>query len=280
MNRKTGAAAWGFRELSLEEQLKMCSELHVSCLELGIANAPKDLPEDASDKQIQKAVRLYQEYGIELNCAATGNDFTCGTKEEICTQTEKVKRVIEICQKAGIKYLRIFAGFSPVAEVTGERWDNMIAALNETADHAEKCGVVLAIETHGGVNTFEDGVEHFASVSTEKEPLKRMLREIRKNICFVFDPANLAAVGHENLEEIYELLKDRIAYMHAKNFVRLSSGHLDPSAVGNGIFDWEMFMKLCSAYSGEILVEYEKPETLREGTLESIRSLEKWGTEK
>lgn len=278
MSIKTGAAAWGFRELSLEEQLRLCREMEIQILELGIANAPGDLPEDASDEQIQETVELYQKYGIKMNCAATGNDFTRGTKEEIKAQTEKIKHVITICRKAGIGCLRIFAGFSPAAEVTGERWENMITALNEASDHAEKCGVTLAVETHGGVNAFTDGVEHFASVSTEAELLGKMLNEIRESICFVFDPANLAAAGHEDVNELYELLKDRIAYMHAKNFIRLPSGHLDQAAVENGIFNWEAFMKQCSSYSGEMLVEYEKPETIREGTLESIRSLEKWGT--
>lgn len=277
MSFKIGAAAWGFRELPLEEQLKMCRELGIRSLELGIANAPDDLPEDASDEQIQEVVRLYQKYEMELNCAATGNDFTCGTREDVLVQIEKIKHVITICQKAKISCLRIFAGFSPVAEVTGERWDHLIMALNAVAEYAEKCGVTLAVETHGGVNGFEDGVEHFASVSTEVETLQKMLSEIRENIRFVFDPANLAAVGHEDLKELYELLKDRIAYMHAKNFIRLSSGHLDQAAVEKGVLNWETFMKQCSDYSGEMLVEYEKPETIYEGTLESIRSLENLG---
>ena len=49
-----GAAAWGFRELDLEEQLKLCQRLGFSSLELGIANAPKDVPLDATDEEIQK----------------------------------------------------------------------------------------------------------------------------------------------------------------------------------------------------------------------------------
>lgn len=276
MNIKTGAAAWGMRELALEEQLKMCRELKLINLELGIANAPKDLPEDASDEQICEVVELYQKNGITLNCAATGNDFTVNDQQEIRLQIEKIKKVITICQKAGIRYLRIFAGFSPAKEVTGARWEHMIEALNETALYAQKNHVVLAVETHGGVNGYEDGVEHFASVTTELGTLTRMLEEIDENIFFVFDPANLVAAGHPEISEWYELLKDRIAYIHAKNFARLPSGYLDPSAVEKGIFDWEKFLPQLSEYSGEFFIEYEKPETIYEGMRESIVSLKKW----
>ena len=71
-----GAAAWGFRELDLEEQLKLCQRLGFSSLELGIANAPKDVPLDVTDEEIQKVRELYQKYQMPLWCAATGNDFT------------------------------------------------------------------------------------------------------------------------------------------------------------------------------------------------------------
>lgn len=280
MSERIGAAAWGFRELSLEEQLKLCKKLGFSCLELGIANAPRDVPVDAAEEQLKEIVKLYQSYGIELTCAATGNDFTLLDAEEIKEQVEKVKKAIDICKTAGILYLRIFAGFSPVYEVIGERWEYMIQALNEAAAYAESQGVVLAIETHGGVNGFEDGVEHFASVSTETETLEKMLRELKESVMFVFDPANLAAAGHEELVAQYNLLKERIAYMHVKNFKLLPSGHLDPAAAENGILDWEKFLSESGFYTGAYLVEYEKTDTIEQGSRESMESLKKWGISK
>ena len=40
---KFGNASWGFRETPLEEQLKLTKRLGLEVLELGIANAPKDM---------------------------------------------------------------------------------------------------------------------------------------------------------------------------------------------------------------------------------------------
>lgn len=113
-----GNASWGFHEMDLEEQLKITAKMELPILELGIANAPKDLPLDASDSELENVKSLYKKYGVKLMCAATGNDFTNGNSDDV----EKVKRVIDICAKLGVKYLRIFAGFSPAAEVVGERW--------------------------------------------------------------------------------------------------------------------------------------------------------------
>lgn len=196
---------------------------------------------------------------------------------EIPGQIEKVKRSVDICRRAGILYLGIFAGFTHVTEVCGERWKQMICAINEAASYAKEQGVVLAIETHGGVNGFEDGVEHFPSVSTEMETLKRMLEELDESVQFVFDPANLAAAGHENVTGEYEILKKRIAYMHVKNFIRLPSGHLDPAAAKKGIFDWEKFFSETAPVSEMLLIEYEKTETVEQGTKESLDAIRKWG---
>lgn len=277
MSMMIGAAAWGFRELPLEQQLKICRDLGCESLELGIANAPGDVPLDSSEEEINIIKTLYEKYDMKLFCGATGNDFSSGDEEEIREQIDKVKRAVDLCRKLGIAYLRIFAGFSPAAEVSGERWERMILAINETASYAKEQGVTLAIETHGGVNGFADGVEHFASVSTETDTLEKLLKELDETVLFVFDPANLAAAGHKNVMPQYLLLKERIAYMHAKNFMELQSGHLNPAAVETGIFDWQKFFAEIMPASGTYLVEYEKPESIVQGIKESLDSLRKWG---
>lgn len=273
-DKTPGAAAWGFRELKVEEQLKICNSLGLSCLELGIANAPKDLPADAGEGLIKEVRALYERYGIPLWCAATGNDFTV-EPSGISEQIEKVKKVILTCRKLKVRYLRIFAGFTPVEEVTGVRWTRMVGAINETADFAADQEVALTIETHGGVNSYIDGVEHFPSVTTGREPLECLLQEIRPDVTFVFDPANLAAAGEDTLD-IYRLLEGRISYMHLKNFVRLPSGHLDPAAVGGGILDIPAFLDGSQSYDGPYLIEYEKTETIEQGCRASLEALEKW----
>jgi len=257
---KFGCAAWGFRELPLEKRLEITKKSDLTILELGIENADTDVKLTDSVAEIKE---LYAQYGIELVCAATGNDFTNGNKDDV----EKIKKVIDMCAELGVKYLRIFAGFSPVEEVVGKRWDVMIEALTEVGNYSKEKGVTLAVETHGGVNGFDDGVEHFYSTSTKPEVLKKMMEQIPKNVYFNYDPANLYAVGIKNPEILYEEIKDKVCCVHLKDFVKLPSGHLLPSACGESDMDWNAILKSLADFDGPALFEYENTEDIKEGSV-------------
>ncbi len=263
-----GNAAWGFREADLEAQLAITRDMGLTVHELGIANAPKDLPADADDNTVQKVKKLFADYGISLDYAATGDDFSMGNKDDV----SKIKKVTALCARLGIRYLRIFAGFSKAEEVTGARWDTMIEALNECAAYAKEKRVTLVIETHGGVNGFENGeVEHFHSVTTDKACLRRLLAEIDDSILFNYDPANMYAVGYENPGEIYEIIKDRTAYVHLKDFRTMPSGHIKPAACGESEMDWARILQDLKDFRGAMLFEYEIPEALKEGLMQSYQ---------
>lgn len=269
---KFGNAAWGFRELELEEQLKITSGMGLKIHELGIANAETDIKTDASDAELESVRALYEKYGIELLCAATGNDFTCGNSDDV----EKIKRVTDMCAVLGVKYLRIFAGFSHKEEVTGERWKTMVESLNRCAEHAKKKNVVLVVETHGGVDGFDGGeVEHFNSVTTCADTLKRLLDELDESIMFNYDPANLYAVGHSDPSEVYELLRGRVAYVHLKDFKTMPSGHKKPAACGESGMDWKKIAAGLKDFDGPLLFEYEIPSDLEDGLRRSYEFAKK-----
>ena len=261
---KFGNASWGFRELSMEEQLKITHDMGLGYLELGIANAPKDLPLSVSQEELEQVKVLYEKYDVELLYAATGNDFTTGNKDDV----DKIRKVIDICEKLGVKYLRIFSGFSPVEEVVDQRWDNMITCIKEVNDYAQSHGVYLVIETHGGVNEYEDGVEHFMSTSAHTETLYKMLRELPETVKVNFDPANLWAVGIRHPEEVYESCMERVAMVHLKDFEPLPSGHVKPAVCGASEMDWKAIMEALKGYEGVALFEYENTENVKEGSMQ------------
>ena len=269
---KFGNAAWGFRELELEEQLKITSRMGLKIHELGIANAETDIKTDAADAELEGVRALYEKYGIGLLCAATGNDFTCGNSDDV----EKIKRVTDMCAVLGVKYLRIFAGFSHKEEVTGKRWKTMVESLNRCAEHAKKRNVTLVVETHGGVDGFDGGeVEHFNSVTTCTDTLKRLLDELDESIMFNYDPANLYAVGHSDPSEVYELLRGRVAYVHLKDFKTMPSGHKKPAACGESGMDWKKIAAGLKGFDGPLLFEYEIPSDLEDGLRRSYEFAKK-----
>jgi sugar phosphate isomerase/epimerase len=268
-----GLACWGLRKLPLDRQLALCGRLGVKRMELGIANGDTDLPLDTTDAQAAAVRRQCAQAGIRLDAAATGCDFTQADGAAVVADVQKIGRAVRLCGQLGIPWLRVFAGFSPAAEVAGPRWDRMIEALCRCAGAAEKSGTRLAVETHGGVAASGRGVRHFSSVTTQRECLSRLLRELPPEIGFVLDPANLCAAERTDPLEAYSLLKGRIAYLHAKGFAADACGDLHPAACGTGLPDWEAFFAGAADYAGPVLIEYEIPEDVEQGMAQSIRCM-------
>lgn len=258
---KFGNAAWGFRETPLCEQFEITKEMGLDAIEIGIANAPGDIPLDVSDALLDNIKVLSEEYGVKMVAAATGNDFTVGDGD-----LDKVKKVIDICQKLGIKFLRIFAGFTAVSDVTEDAFATMLSALAQVCDYAQEKGVVPVIETHGGVNGYDDGVEHFASTTTSLENLKKIMSSLPENAKICFDPANLFAVG-ENPVEFYKEIKDKVAYAHFKDFKKVSENRIKPSFCGDSEMDWDAILTEMEFFGGYAFFEYENTEDIKDGLL-------------
>lgn len=274
-----GAAAWGFRNLRLEEQIQTAKSLGFQSLELGLSNAPQDISEDAGEDEIRCVKEIYTRYGMKIFAGATGCDLSSGNKEKLEIQKIKLKKVIYQCSIIGISYLRIFAGFTKNIDMDAGKWSLMILAINELAEFAKKNNVKLAIETHGAVEKDRDGICHIDTVTTDPNGLRKLLQEIDKSVLFVLDPANLAAAGQYNIEQYFELLKDRVAYVHMKNFKKTEQGALMPSAVDDGILNWQLLLSPLKKLDKPCFVEYEIPESLQKGCKDSINALQRWGME-
>lgn len=259
-----GNAAWGFRETPIEDQFKMTAGMGLSILEIGIANAPNDIPLNVTADRLDEIRRLSEKYKIKILAGATGNDFTIGRND-----ISKVKRVIDICRELEIQYLRIFAGFTALEDVSEEVFNDMIKSLTEVCEYAGKAGVTPAIETHGGVNEFDDGVQHFMSTTTDLETLKKILRALPDNAKLCYDPANLYAVGIKNPEHFYNEIKSKVAYAHFKDFASLPSGHLKPSYCGDSDMDWGAILNAMKGVEGFALFEYENTDDIEEGLVKS-----------
>ncbi len=271
-----GCASWGFRETPLEKQLAITRELGLDILELGIAGHQNDFFQlDADDGKIRQVRRMFADHGIQLVCASTGNDFTQADKLDCLKSLAQVKKVIDIAAKLEIKYLRVFAGFNPEKDVVGNRWDTMVECLNESVVYAARKNITLGIETHGGVEAVTGGIRHFYSTSSRPELLLKMLEQLDHRAGIVFDPANLGAVGLKEtaIIELYNQLKNRIAYMHLKDFRRVSDIAIEPCACGEGQLDWQRLAREFSAFAGPGVIEYELTADIVEGLQRSLKNL-------
>lgn len=271
-----GSAAWGFRETPLIKQLEITRKLGLSLLELGIAGHENDrLQIGASDRDILAVKASFAQHGVSLEYASTGNDFTHASEAACLADLEKVKSVIGIAARLGVRCLRIFAGFSPAEEVIGERWKRMLSCLNAAAAHADLLGVTLAVETHGGVSNVLGGIAHFPSTSTQPELLSRWLGEVSPSMQILFDPANLGAVGMDEAQilKLYGTLLPRICTLHLKDFKRVSDSALEPSACGEGQLDWGRLWETFRLFPGAGFIEYEPVADIEDGLNRSLTHL-------
>lgn len=272
-----GNAAWGFRETPLEQQLEITRKLGLSLLETGIAGHENDrLQAGATDADIAGVRSLFENVGVSLACASTGNDFTQPDEAGCLADLEKVMEVLSIGSRLGVRQLRIFAGFSPAEEVVGKRWERMVACLNAAAAEARRRGIALVVETHGGVGNVPGGIAHFHSTSTQPSLLARWLGEVPPDIGILFDPANLGAVGMSETQmlALYNALHPRIAAFHLKDFRRVGVSALQPCACGEGQLDWGVLWPEFRRFPGPGLVEYELTADIEDGLKRTLQFLE------
>jgi len=268
-----GNAAWGLRNMPLEEKLALTSRMGLPLLELSIGGHSADfLTADATDEQIRQVRDLYQKYKISPLCGCTGNDFTGETVQK---NLDHVKKIIAIAEKVGVRYLRIFAGFSSDSVVIGERFQNMLNALKEAAQFAMRHNVILAVETHGGPKKTNEGATlYVGTVTTRIDYWKNILET---GVKMLFDPANLAAVGDGNPWAFYQAFARNVAVIHLKDFKDIPGG-LTPVACGEGRLDWSCMKETLKEFQGPVLLEYEIPEDIEDGLKRSLAFLlEKMG---
>ncbi|MBS4207829.1 sugar phosphate isomerase/epimerase family protein [Bacillus sp. FJAT-50079] len=122
---------------------------------------------------------------------------------------------------------------------------DVVESVKELVAEAEKFGVIVGIEA---------GVNH--PLYTPK--LMRRLLDLvdSNNLQVIFDPVNLlTAETYENqegiIEEAIDLFGDRIAIVHAKDFV-IENGKLEFTAVGKGLLNYDFVMKLIKPIKPQI----------------------------
>ncbi len=220
--------------------------------------------------QYKEVRRLFNEYHIDLTCASTSNDFT-GDKEECIASLHNVKSVLNIAGELGIKYLRVFAGFTPSRLMDNQKWDNLVDMMNITLENGMRSGVLPAIELHGAVEKYKDGIQHIHSVTTDVKLLRNLLDKLQFPFGIVFDPANLGAVNmNENqIIELYNSISDKIVYFHIKDFRNTEDGALEPCACSEGILDWSILWRTFRKSPCPAFYEYENTQDIDEGLIKT-----------
>jgi len=270
-----GCGEWGFRNLPMREHFEIARDFNFQWLEFGIGGDQTGrLSEFPESNEIAEFKELNEEFGIETPFCCIENDFTLADENDHMEMLEKSRKQIQAAADCGAKQVRLFAGFTPVENVSSDIWDRMIKAFWDADQLCETLGLTIAIETHGGITFDEDeAAHHFNSVSTDPESLTRLMEQLPSRVGFNYDPGNIKAVRPEDKKCCLDLINDRINYCHLKDWTRKGEGWV-AVAIGDDDLDYGPIFENMK-YDGVCLIEYEPLHDSQDGIRRSLDYLNK-----
>jgi len=136
----------------------------------------------------------------------------------------------------------------------------LVGSVRELVREAERCDAVVGIE----------GVERY--VISDARRMRRLIDAIESpHLQVIFDPVNLLSAANcarqdDIIRESFDLCGDRIAILHAKDFVE-EAGVLRSVPAGRGKLNYGLVAELCRARTPaiDILMEDTEPATVADG---------------
>ena len=112
---------------------------------------------ETTDAYLDKLKAYTGKKKLAISGVPVGNTFTLKDDAKRAVEIQKVKDWTARAAKLGAKTVRIFAGNLEKGEQLADAQKRVVDAMNECCEVAEKLGVFLALETHGGIT---DTPEH------------------------------------------------------------------------------------------------------------------------
>jgi len=191
-------------------------------------------------------VKLAGKHGLTIANLATygGKGFTSDDVAEQQREWDTLCRCLDIAEQMGARSIRVYAIGS--ANERAEHLDRIVPWYRKACEIAERKGVYMGVENHGG------------AISGDAEACRRLSELVgSKHFGVLYDPCNIVTVGGD-YRSAFETFKDHVVHVHIKDGVneKASQHHID---LGEGDVDVaEVLRQLESiGYEGEITMEYE-----------------------
>ena len=112
---------------------------------------------ETTDAYLDRLKAHCEKKKLAISGVPVGNTFTLKDDAKRAVEIQKVKDWTARAAKLGAKTVRIFAGNLEKGEQLADAQKRVVDAMNECCEVAEKLGVFLALENHGGIT---DTPEH------------------------------------------------------------------------------------------------------------------------
>jgi sugar phosphate isomerase/epimerase len=238
MKNILACATQSYGKFSLERALQGIAGAGLEYVELAaIAGHVEHIkPEEMGAKDVEALKELLKQNGLTAVSISGHCDLPSAEGARL------FKARLELARQLGIKVVNTAAGKIE----TPEDEENFLENIRALADFAAEYGIVIALETHGGI------------LGTAKQCRETLEWVGKSNVLINYDPANL--VFYEGLPPEPDIaeITDKIGHFHIKDKIG-GKGEWDFPAIGTGTLDFaEMFGVLRkSGYNGIMSFELE-----------------------
>jgi len=140
-------------------------------------------------------------------------------KDDFSAHLDALKHTLELADILGARNIRMFSFFLPAGKDPSQFRGEVLDRLHRMVETAAGSGIALCHENEKGI--YGDVASRCLDILTDVPELRG-----------VFDPANFVQCGQDTLEA-WDLLKDRIYYMHIKDAMFADSSVV-PAGCGDG----------------------------------------------
>jgi sugar phosphate isomerase/epimerase len=239
---RVSACSYPLREEPLDYALKVISEAGFKKVDL-LARMPHFSVTDP-DYSMEELVRLADGYGVRIVNIGSycGQAFASDSSEELDAAMSEMWKTLDAAKGLGARTIRVMPG-------SGEREniDKVVPHFRKAAERAEKLGIYMGIENHGG------------PISGNPEACKEISEKVgSKHFGVLYEPGNLMAAD-EDYQEAFEVFRDHIVHVHIKDGSYDADGKWQRTMLGDGVLDlqWIWDRVESTGYDGDYALEFE-----------------------
>lgn len=224
-------------KMDLFEFINRAADLAVDAVELTSYYFPEDVTTDYLHRLKQQAFML----GLDVSGTSVLNDFCLPPGPDTDREVAHVKTWIDYAAELDAPFVRILSGNWIQGTSDEELEKRVIDRISQLLPHAEKRGVMLALENHGG------------GVTTTPENLLRIVKAIKGPAFGVnLDTGNFH--GSDPYAEVAELIPYSVN-VQVKTEIRRKGRSKEDADLGKVIG-----LLRQARYSGYVVLEYNAPE--------------------
>ena len=177
-------------------------------------------PHFNSDASIKETKKKFSDKNLKIVGFGSSAAMHHADAAERSKSMDEAKRFIEIADKAGCPYVRVFPNNFPKETPKEKTMELMSSGLNDLAKFSKGTDVKVLMETHGDLIWSDDLVKVMNTVDASQVGL-------------VWDISNMWTVTKEDPKIVYEKIKKWVRHTHIKD-ISLANGKETYTLFGEG----------------------------------------------